>query len=466
VKRRVIVVGGGITGLSAAHRLMIDQPAVDVLVLESEPQPGGKIRSATVGGLSVEAGPDSLLARKPWAVDLCRELGLEDDLVPAAVAKAQIWSGSRLLPFPSGPFGISTDLSELATWKGTSYAAKLRAAGDLIVPRRRDQGDESLGALLRRRLGSGATNALVGPLLGGVLGGDVDRLSVEATFPELADWEREHGSLIRGARAMSAARRPANVGSRPAGQGRRPTSMFVRLRGGLERLTAAAAEALESARVRTNAAVRAIHASGEGFVVAYDGGEESADGVIVTTPAFVTADLVAGLTPAASAELRTIRHASTAVAVLVYPPGTDATMPDSSGFIAPRGRLPMTAATVVSKKWPDDAFGGRAVLRCFVGADGAEEELTRDDGEIVADIADALTGVYGLPGRPEASAVVRWPRAMPQYDVGHLDRVAAIEAALPAGVVVAGQSFRGVGIPDCVRQGAEAAERVRAVLAR
>jgi oxygen-dependent protoporphyrinogen oxidase len=176
--------------------------------------------------------------------------------------------------------------------------------------------------------------------------------------------------------------------------------------------------------------------------------------------------MVVALSPAASADLRTIRHASTAVAVLVYAPGTDAMLPDSSGFIAPRGRLPMTAATVVSKKWPDDAFEGRAVLRCFVGADGDDDELARDDGEIVADVAAALARVYGLPSRPEASDVIRWPRAMPQYEVGHLDRVAAIEAALPAGVVVAGQSYRGVGIPDCVRQGAEAARRILTVLTR
>jgi protoporphyrinogen/coproporphyrinogen III oxidase len=466
VTRRVVVVGGGVTGLTAAFRLLRDAPSLEVLLLEANTEPGGKIRSATVGGVRLEAGPDSLLARKPWAVDLCRELGLGDDLVPAAAGTTQIWSGTRLLPFPSGPFGISTDPMELFRWPGMSYSAKVRAAGDLVLPRRRSTADESLGALLRRRLGDGATDALVAPLLGGLLGGDVDRLSVDATFPELAQWEREHGSLMRGARAMAAARRPAAVGGHgatgPAGAS--PPPMFLRLRGGLEDLTRATADALGPAHMRTGTSVTDVRRAGDGFVVAHDGGEEPCDAVIVGTPAFLSADVLESVAPDASAGLRAIPYASTAVALLVYPEGSDASLPDTSGFIAPRGRLPMTAATVISRKWPDEALGGRAVLRCFIGAAGAEEDLAKSDDDLLAGAADALAHIYGLPARPEAAEVVRWPRAMPQYAVGHLDRVAAIEAALPAGVFVAGQAFRGVGIPDCVRQGSEAAERVREVL--
>jgi oxygen-dependent protoporphyrinogen oxidase len=460
----VVVIGGGISGLAAAFRLVCDEPALGVVLLESDAETGGKIRSATVGDVQLEAGPDSLLARKPWAVDLCRELGLGEDLVPAAAASTQIWSGTQLLPFPSGPFGISTDPLELFRWKGMSYPAKLRAAGDLVLPRRRADGDESIGGLLRRRLGDGATDALVAPLLGGLLGGDVDRLSVQATFPELATWEREHGSLMRGARAMSAARRPAAVsgGGNTQGQGGAPP-MFLRLRGGLERLTRALTEHLGPDRIRTGVGVRGVRREGERFVVEHEQGAEQADAVIVTTPSFVTAELLAQVAPEATAGLRDISYASTAVALLVYPDGTDAMLPATSGFIAPRGRLPMTAATVISKKWPDDALGGRAVLRCFIGAAGAEDELAREDEDLLHGVAGALTRIYGLPAEPEAARVVRWPRAMPQYEVGHLERVRAIEVALPPGVVVAGQAFRGVGIPDCVRQGAEAAARVRAM---
>jgi len=239
--------------------------------------------------------------------------------------------------------------------------------------------------------------------------------------------------------------------------------MFLRVRGGLERLTRAAADALGPDRIRTGVTVRAVRGADEGFEVEHDGGHERAAAVIVTTPAYATAELLASVAPAASDGLRAIPYASTAVALLVYPVGTDAMLPATSGFIAPRGCLPMTAATVISKKWPDEAFGGRAVLRCFVGAAGAEEQLERDDEDLLADVARALTRIYGLPDRPEAARVVRWPRAMPQYEVGHLDRVQAIEDALPPGLLVTGQGLRGVGIPDCVRQGAEAAARVRSL---
>jgi oxygen-dependent protoporphyrinogen oxidase len=207
-----------------------------------------------------------------------------------------------------------------------------------------------------------------------------------------------------------------------------------------------------------------VRQEGEGFAVVHDEGEEQCDAVIVTTPAFVSADLLEPIAPTASAALRAIPYASTAVALLVYPEGTDASLPATSGFIAPRGRLPMSAATVISKKWPDETFRGRAVLRCFIGAAGAEEDLAKSDDDLIAAAAAALAHIYGLPTRPDDARVVRWPHAMPQYAVGHLDRVAAIEAALPAGVLVAGQAFRGVGIPDCVRQGAEAATSARALV--
>jgi oxygen-dependent protoporphyrinogen oxidase len=460
VTHRVVVVGGGITGLTTAYRLTRAEDPPEVLVLEAGGEVGGKVRSATVAGLDLEAGPDSLLVRKTAAVELCRELGMGDDLVPAAVAATQIWTRKGLLPFPSGPFGISTDPWELARWGGMSWSAKIRAGGDLVLPRGGTEADESLGDVLRRRIGNGATDALVAPLLGGLFAGDVDRLSVRATFPELAAWEREHGSLMRGARAMSAARRPASVGG--AGKGTGPPPMFVRLRGGLSRVTGSLAEALGVERVRTGAAVTGLRIAGDRYAVSTADGELEADTVVLTTPAFVTADLVEPTAPFAARELREIPYASTAVGLFVYPPGTDDRLPTSSGFVAPRGALPMNAATIVSKKWPDERFAHRAVVRCFIGGTGTEHGLASSDDEILARSAEALARIYELPPSPEASTLVRWPAAMPQYEVGHLDRVEAIEAGLPSGVVVAGQAFRGAGLPDCVGQASAVAERVLA----
>ncbi len=444
---RVVVVGGGIAGLAAAYRLSRREDPAEVLVLEAAERVGGKIASIEVAGITLEAGPDSLLARKPWAVDLVRELGMGDDLVASSTHRTHIWSERGLIPFPSGPFGIATDPLELWGWPGMSRRGKLRAAGDLVRAARPADGDEALGALLRRRLGDEATEALVAPLLGGLFAGDVDRLSVRATFPELAAWEREHGSLIRGARAASAAARD-----------RSPGPMFVHLRGGLERLPRALLDAIGPDRVRTSTPATSLLASADGLVVATPGGDVDADAVVLTTPARIAAGLVERLAPDASAALGRIPHVSTAVVLLVYAEGTDARLPDSSGFIVPRGRLAMTACTLVSKKWPEPSFGSRAVVRCFVGASGIEELVDQPDADIVEGVARQLSALLPLPERPEVSAVVRWPSAMPQYEVGHLELIDRIERALPPGVFVAGQGYRGAGIPDCVRQGTEAAD--------
>jgi oxygen-dependent protoporphyrinogen oxidase len=463
MSRRVVVVGAGPTGLAAAYRLVCASDPPEVVVLEAAARPGGRIGSTTVDGLELEAGPDSFLARKPWAVDLCRELGLESELMPAAVGSTQLWTDRGLVPFPPGPLGIPPSLTAL--WRGDvpSVTGKVRAAADLVLPRRRAASDGSVGALLRRRLGRRVSEELVEPLLGGVLAGDIAGLSVRATFPELADWEREHGSLIRGARAASGARRPADVGGSGTGTGGGAPPAFVTIRGGLGRMVDALAAVVGTSRVRLSAPVTDIRAAAQGFVVTEPAGEVAADAVIVTTPAYVSADLLGDVAPEAARGLGGIAYSSGAVAVLVYPDGSDPRLPASAGFLARRGLLPITAATIVSRKWPDPAFGTRAVLRAFV-PEG--ETLARTDEELVVDVASVLATVYGLPTSPRAASVIRWPRSMPQYEVGHLDRVAAIEAALPPGIVVAGNALRGVGLPDAVRQGTEAAARVAAILAR
>jgi oxygen-dependent protoporphyrinogen oxidase len=449
VRGRVVVIGGGVAGLAAADRLLRSGGASEVTVLEAGPRVGGKIASVEVGGLRVEAGPDSLLARKPWAVDLVRDLGLAAELVPAAPAGALIWSERGLVPFPSGPFGIPADPVQIWRWPGLSTGGKARAMRDLLAHARRDDADEALGSLLRRRLGDEVTDRLVAPLLGGLFAGDVDRLSLRATFPELAAWERESGSLIHGAHAVAAASRSAS-----------PAPMFVRLRGGLERLPAALADRIGAARIRTSTPATAVHRIAVGYVVSTPDGDLDADAVVVATPASAAAALLADVASEAGAELAAIPYVSTAAVVLVYDEGSNDRLPDASGFVVPRARLAMTACTLISKKWPDPAFGSRAVVRCFVGAAGIEDVVDEPDVDIVEGVGRQLAALLPLPGRPEASAVVRWPRSMPQYEVGHLDRVDRIERALPEGVVVAGAAYRGVGIADAVRSGRQAADRV------
>lgn len=240
--------------------------------------------------------------------------------------------------------------------------------------------------------------------------------------------------------------------------------MFLRLRGGFQRLTDELVRSIGPERVRLGTAVTSIRRDGRRFVVEAGGKEMAADSLVLAPPAFVTADLVGDLAPEAARGLRRIPYLSTAVVLLVYAEGTGSALPDSSGFLVPRGKAAMTAATLVSRKWPDEAFGDRAVVRCFVGGAGAEDLLDESDEDLVEGVCRQLAVVLPLPSQAEASQVVRWPRAMPQYEVGHLDRLVEIDRSLPPGVFLAGQAYRGAGIPDCVRAGGEVAERVRSHL--
>jgi oxygen-dependent protoporphyrinogen oxidase len=455
--RRVCVVGGGVTGLTTAYRLTQADPTLDVTVLEAAPHPGGKLRSIEVGGLTLPAGADSFVARKPWAVNLCKELGLGSELVAPATAGALLWTDHGLVPcLRDAPFGIPGDVGDVARWPGVSGAGKRRALADLVKGKRKADADEALGALLRRRLGDEVTDLAVGPLLGGLFAGDVDRLSVRATFPELEAWERSQGSLIRGSQATS----------RNARRSGPPGPMFLRPRSGVDRLIAALAERLGD-RVRTGTTARSLERAGAGWRVGVGEDAEpiTADAVVLATPGPVAAPLIADVAPAVRVELAGIPYVSTGVVLMVYPDGTQPALQDGSGFVVPRGKAPMTASTWLSSKWPSEAFGSRAVVRCFVGAVGEEDILEADDADLIEACARHLAAVVPLPEAPEHAAVVRWPSSMPQYEVGHLERVARIREALPAGIVVAGQPYDGVGVPDCVRGANAAAERVAVHLA-
>jgi oxygen-dependent protoporphyrinogen oxidase len=447
---RVVIVGAGVAGLATAHRLLALDPGLDVELVEAGGRPGGRLRRARVGDLDLDAGPDSFVARKPWAADLCRELGLELQTPDATGAFA--WTERGLVPMPSTALGVPADLDELARWPGLSRRGRARALSEVVRRGRRSEVDEPLGALLRRRLGDEVTDALVAPLLGGLFAGDVDRLGVEATFPELARWERDFGSLVRGAKSSLAAARDAGP-------------LFVRPRGGAAALVSALAGAVGLGRIRTGAPATAVERRPGGLAVRTATAETAATAVVLATPAFVAAELLAGAAREASASLGSIPYVSTSVVLLAYEEGTAERLPDATGFVVPAGRAPMTAATFLSRKWPDPAFGSRAVVRCFVGAAGSEDVLDAADEDIVDAVCRHLAALLPLPRSATARAVVRWPRSMPQYEVGHLERVTAIEAALPPGIFVVGNAYRGVGVADTVRGAGEVAERVLAVLA-
>ena len=437
---RVAVIGGGVAGLTTAYRLM--KAGVDVTVRETSDRVGGKLAQIRVGDVQLEAGADAFVARKPYAVDLCRELGLGNELVGPGANGVYLWTDRGLIPFAKdAPFGIPGDVGDVFRWPGLSGAGRRRALQDLLRGKRKDGQEETLGALLRRRLGDEATEIALAPLLAGLYAGDVDRLSAPATFPELVAWEAAQGSLIRGSQAASRASRRSD-----------PGPMFVKPRGGVSRLTEALAGSLGD-RVTTGAPVSSLD------------DVAGADVVVLATPAFEAARLLRPRASGAAELLDGIPYASTAVVFGLYPEGTADALPAGTGFVVPRGKAPMTACTWISSKWPDPAFGTRAVVRCYVGAVGDEDVVEADDDELIRACARHLAAVVDLPEAPVEGAVVRWRRAMPQYELGHLDRVQGIRQSLPAGIFVVGSAYDGVGIPDCVYAAGETAERVVSYLA-
>lgn len=454
----VVVVGAGISGLAAAHALRTarspDRP-LEVTVLEASERAGGKLLTIEVDGLPVEAGADSFVVRKPWAVELCRELGLEEQVVIPGSWGAHVRTRRGLVAYPDrSPFGIPSDLGDLLRWQGLPRGPKLRALLDLIRPARKGEGDEALGSLLRRRLGSEASRVLVEPLLGGLHAGDPMGLSVLATFPELRDWEVRFGSLLRGSKASMKA----------AGEETGHKPLFATVWGGLSRLTDRLVEAIGRDRVRLREPALALDHDQAAFRV--DGGTDEnplrADAVVLATPAYESARLLERLSPGAAGELAEIAYASTAVIFLAYPPGTASRIPHGTGFVVPEGAGTITACTWVSRKWPREDFGDRALVRCFIGKAGAEDPLELPDEELVSVAATEVEESTPLGVEPVATRVVRWARSMPQYEVGHLDRVARIEEAVSGipGLFLSGSAYRGVGVPDCIRQGKEAAQRV------
>ena len=465
VPRTVLIVGGGIAGLSAAYGLAesaasLESPTQCTLV-EAEPRLGGKILTEQVGGFVIEGGPDSFLSQKPWGLELCRRLGLADRVMGTNQdrRKTYVYSRGRLEELPEGlALGVPTKLapflkSGLLSWKG-----KLRLGAELLIPRRRERGDESLGAFFRRRLGDEALERLIEPLMTGIYAGDADSLSIQATFPRFPEMERQAGSIVR-----------ALLGSWRRQQGEGPGgSTFVTLQGGLSEMVQALTARLGRLRVLTGRRVRAVRVSGapSGYEVAIEGEASLAvDALILATPAYDAATLLEPFDGELAALLRGIPYASTATISLGFRRQDFSNRLDGYGFVVPRveGRA-LLAMTWTSSKWSHRAPDDAVLLRAYVGGAGRDAVLAQSDDGLVGLVRAELRGMMGVTEAPVLARVCRWPRAMPQYLVGHLERLAAIDERLVRwpGLFLTGAGYRGVGIPDCIRDGMDTAERVRA----
>jgi len=445
----VLVIGGGITGLVAARELR--RNGVAVTLLEAGPRLGGKIGTERVDGFLVERGPDSFLTQNPCAVELCDELGLGDTLVaPCPPATVYLWHRRKLVPVPKGiGFGIPHAFGPFARSSLFSPAEKLRAGLELVVPRHRADGDVAVGAFLRHRFGDALVDRLASPIIGSVYGTPVDDLSLLAVLPRLLEAERRYGSLLRAAIVARAVR-----------PGTPPGPSILTLREGMGELVDRLAAELGDTDVRTDVAVRDVARSGSGYVATLEtGGRVEADGIVVATPAPAATRLLGRFAPHAARALRTMPYGSTVAVSLGYAESQLTHPLEGHGFLAPQGALRLAACTWTSAKWPGRAPAGAVLVRATLR--DAQLLAARDDRLIAAVHAD-LALVLGIQGRPVMASVSRHVGVMPQYTVGHLGRVAAIEAALaehPA-IVLTGAAYGGAGIADCIAQGRAAAQRL------
>ena len=451
----VVVVGGGIAGLAAA--LALHEAGRDFLLLESSPRYGGVIRTETTGGFVVEAGPDSILAQKPEGLALCRTLGLSGRLIPTNPETRTIFvlRRGRMHALPEGMMlAVPTRIGPFLRSGLFSWPGKLRMGLDLVLPRGRATDDESIASLVRRRFGEEAVERLGEPLMAGIHAGDPERLSIRATFPRFVDLEARHRSLIRG---MWASRGPApSTGS-----------AFYSLIGGLVELVDALVARLPAARRRTGAAVTVLERRDGVFMVGLaDGTSVSAKAVILALPPPAAAPLLGPLSSEAKGLLESIPFASSATIALGYRREDVAHRLDGYGLLVPRGEgLRCTACTFVSTKFAGRAPEGHVLLRAFLGGTRDPDVLGLSDADLVALARREMGPVLGLRAAPVLERVYRWPRATPQMEVGHLARMARLDAIVAGrpGLFLAGAGLRGTGLPDTIADGQRAAAAAAAL---
>ena len=469
--RTVVIVGGGISGLSTAFSLLEQAAKVGLslrcTILESSSSWGGKIVTHRIGDIVTEAGPDSFLSQKQAGLALCTKLGLTDQLINTneTAKKASVLHHGRLHDLPEGLLSfVPKQLgpffrSGLLSWTGLA-----RMGLEVAVPSGPASGDESLAGFLRRRFGRQAYERVLEPLMSGIYAGDAEQMSLRATFPRFFELEQQYGSVVRGMMAAKKAAVPVSTG------GPRRT-MFVSLKHGLGEIVTALTSRLaqQGVDLRLGCHVDAVRVRSHELgrwtydLILQDRSALSADALVLATPAFVSAELLRPLSPIAGGLLELIPYTSTATIAMTFPAHAVAGSAKGFGFIVPRieGR-DLIAATWTSLKWPHRAPADQLLVRCYVGGVDREEILKQDDDQLIATVRSELKVLCGIHADPMYTEVNRWWKGMPQYTIGHLDRLSQLDAALSRypGLVLTGAGYRGVGIPDCIRDGAIAAERV------
>jgi oxygen-dependent protoporphyrinogen oxidase len=456
----VLIVGAGISGLTAAYELR--NRKTSVMVIEKTDRPGGVIQTEHVGEFVIDAGPDSLLVQKPAAVALCNEIGLGNRLFPTKPPRtAFILRNGRLHPLPGASvLGFPTRIRPLLRSSLFSTVAKARMGADFFIPRRRNGRDESIASFVRRRFGREAVSYIAEPLLAGIHAGDAERLSMHALFPRLVEAEATSGSVIRSLGRMKAQRNADGA--------------FRSFPNGIAEIVEGLMRAVPTESVRLNSTVTRLEIGRDAVIVhVEDKPPVEARAVILACPAFATADLLRAVDAELAGLCGSINCLSTATVVLAFPREAVHHKLEGTGFVVPKGEgLAITAGAWISSKWPHRAPDGHALLRAFLGGARDPDVLLKSDRELVEIALREMGQILGIRGAPTLTRVYRWDRSSPQQEVGHLDLMAKIDAQLARhpGLFVSAAGFRGVGIPDCVADArsvaAKAAEYVAAAACR
>jgi oxygen-dependent protoporphyrinogen oxidase len=459
---KTVVIGGGISGLAAAYSLQkFEGPDTDYLLLEASDHLGGKIVTYAGEGFLIEGGPDSFLTQKRAALDLCRELGLGDQLIGSnhtATPSTYVLSKGKLHPMPEGMMLMAPTMilpilrSKLISWPG-----KLRMGLEIFIGRNTTDADESLGSFVRRRMGSELLAKIAGPLMAGIHAGDPEALSLRSTFPMFTDMEKKHRSLVLGMmkRKKEQAAQPS-TGARP--------SMFTTLSGGLQQLPDAIAARLNPQRVKLNCRVQSVAAAGDQYRISLaDGTSLLADNVVFTTPAYVTAEILQQLAPALAEKLRRIRYVSTSTVSLAFRRSEITCDLNGFGFIVPaaEGRK-INACSWSSTKFSHRAPDDFVLMRVFIGGAFAEDLAEQDEATLIDIARNELREIMGITTTPVLARAYRWTKSNPQYNVGHSVLITEIDGLVSAhpGLYLAGAAYRGSGIPDCIQSGVDTAAKI------
>ncbi|MDQ0254233.1 oxygen-dependent protoporphyrinogen oxidase [Evansella vedderi] len=464
-KKRIAIVGGGITGLSAAFYLQKEvkekKLKAEIMLYESSSRLGGNIQTDYSNGFVSELGPDSYLARKNSMTQLIKDVGLGEDLVYNSSGKSYILHEGSLYPMPGGAImGIPTQWGPFLGTKLFSLSGKARAAGDLFLPRAIKNGkDISLGHFFRKRLGNEVVDRLIDPLLSGIYAGDLDRISLRATFPHFEQMEKKYRSMIVGMKS-SIAKQQSVAPSRGPGKGK-PKGMFLSLKRGLQSLVDAVENSLGESIVKKNARLLKIQKHDKQYMLRFeDGRTDIVDYLILTTPHKISYDLLRDYS--AVQYLKEIPATSVATIVLAFPKSAVKKDIDGTGFVVSKktSDYSITACTWTHKKWMHSTPEGYVSLRGYVGRFGEDDIVHKSDEEILSLVMKDLNQIMEIEGEPEHFRITRWKETMPQYEVGHVERIKELNEGLHRelpGLFITGASFEGIGLPDCIDQGKKTA---------